>query len=462
MQVLRLDEVRAGAGEAVGGKAANLGELIGAGFRVPPGFVITTEAYERVCQVADLLDGLPGSAGAIRERISTTSLPAELAAAITDACAELGPGPVAVRSSATAEDLPHASFAGQQDTYLNVVGGEAVLDAVRRCWASLWTDRAVSYREANDIEHAGVRLAVVVQRMVDASAAGVLFTADPVTGNRDECVIDANTGLGESVVSGAVTPDHFAVSAAGRVTGRLGDKPTSVRAVTGGGVETVAQDSATASISDEQARELAALGREVARHYGSPQDLEWAIGADGIWLTQSRPITTLFPLPEETEDGLRAYLSVNVAQGVYRPLTPMGIATLGLVATGVLRRLGLPAPGVRPGLFRPADGWLFLDITGTTRNRIGRAVLPRLLAAAEARTGRVYESLLDDPRLPLDPGVPWRTARALARVLARNRIPMLLAGVLRSPARARDEAFRRVDALRADLAAPNRPPRWTG
>jgi rifampicin phosphotransferase len=451
--VLRLDEVRAGTGEVVGGKAANLGELIGAGFRVPPGFVITTAAYEEVCRVADLLDGLPGSAPKIRDRITATALPPGLATAITDAYVELGSGPVAVRSSATAEDLPDASFAGQQDTYLNVVDAEALLDAVRRCWASLWTDRAISYREVNGIDHSSVRLAVVVQEMVDASAAGVLFTADPVTGNRADCVIDANTGLGESVVSGAVTPDHFVVSG-DRVTKRLGDKPTSVRAVASGGVETVAQDSAASSISDEQARELAELGREVARHYGTPQDLEWAIGADGVWLTQSRPITTLFPLPAETEDGLRMYLSVNVAQGVYRPLTPMGVATLGLLATGVLRELGLPAPGARPAQFRPVDGWLFLDITGTTGNRVGRALLPRLMAAAEARTGRVYESLLDDPRLPRKPGATARTLRAFGLLLARNRIPLLFAGVLRDPARARAEAFRRVDELRAELASP--------
>ncbi|MEB3369406.1 PEP/pyruvate-binding domain-containing protein [Saccharopolyspora mangrovi] len=453
MPVLRLEKVNARMGEVVGGKAANLGELLAAGFRVPPGFVITTDAYEDVCRVTDLLDGLPNSAPEIRERIRTTALPPELITAITAGHEELGAGPVAVRSSATAEDLPHASFAGQQDTYLNVVGPEALLDAVRRCWASLWTDRAVAYREANGVEHSAVRLAVVVQRMVDARTAGVLFTANPVTGDRSESVIDANTGLGESVVSGSVTPDHFVVSG-NRVTARLGDKPTSIRSAAAGGVETVAQDSEVASIDDEQARELAELGRDVARHFGAPQDVEWAIGADGVWLTQSRPITTLFPLPAEAEAGLRMYVSINVAQGVYRPLTPMGVATLGLLASGVLRELGLPAPGVRPEPFRSAGGWVFLDITRTARNRIGRAVVPRLMAAGEARTGRVYESLLADPRFALEPGVPWRLWRALGRFLARNRIPLLLAGVLRDPARARDEAFRRVEELRSDLAAP--------
>src|SRR5690606_18320802 len=205
--------------------------------------------------------------------------------------------PVAVRSSATAEDLPHASFAGQQDTYLNVTGAQAVLDAVRRCWASLWTDRAVAYREANGVDHAGVSLAVVVQEMVDARMAGVMFTANPVTGTRHEAVIDAAPGLGEAVVSGAVNPDRFV---AGTRTGEIrerqaGDKRLLIRALPGGGTERLdlsPQDGLC--LTDDQVRELAALGAKVEDHYGAPQDTEWAIDTHGrLWLTQSRPITTL-------------------------------------------------------------------------------------------------------------------------------------------------------------------------
>ena len=190
----------------MGGKAANLGELISAGLPVPGGFCVTTEAYARAAAGVDAAEPLRA-----RELLRTLPVPGDIAAEVTTAYRALGGGPVAVRSSATAEDLPTASFAGQQDTYLNVVGDEALLDAVRRCWASLWTDRAVAYRADLGIDDAEVRLAVVVQKMVDAQVAGVLFTADPVSGRRSRAVLDASPGLGEAVVSGMVNPDHLAV-----------------------------------------------------------------------------------------------------------------------------------------------------------------------------------------------------------------------------------------------------------
>src|SRR5262245_54480577 len=204
-------------------------------------------------------------------------IPAAGAEAVLDAYARLGKNvPVAVRSSATAEDLPFASFAGQQDTYLNVVGPEAVLDATRRCWASLWTDRAVAYRATNDIDHRTVRLATVIQVMVDARTAGVLFTANPVTGRRRQAVIDASPGLGEAVVSGAVNPDHFVVdTATGAILERrIGDKRVVIRSRPGGGTEREERpdQGQEACITDEQVRALAALGDRVENHYRSPQD----------------------------------------------------------------------------------------------------------------------------------------------------------------------------------------------
>ena len=208
----------------VGGKAANLGEMIKAGFDVPPGFCVTTQAYRRVVRGTAIADGSTPDAVAARGAVLGASFPVEVAEAIREAYARLGSESevaVAVRSSATAEDLPGASFAGQQDTYLNIVGVDNVLDAVHRCWASLWTDRAVAYRSAQGIDGTGVALAVVVQRMVDATTAGVLFTADPVTGRRRQAVIDAAPGLGESVVSGSVDPDRFVVDTA---TGRVLDR----------------------------------------------------------------------------------------------------------------------------------------------------------------------------------------------------------------------------------------------
>src|SRR3989442_9164431 len=198
-------------------------------------------------------------AEAARNCLLGASLPASVAEAITEAYRVLGAGapiPVAVRSSATAEDLPFASFAGQQETYLNVIGIDAVLDAVRRCWASLWTDRAVSYRESNHIDARSVRLAVVVQQMVNATVAGVLFTANPLTGRRHQAVIDANPGLGEAVVSGAVNPDHFVVNAASGevVERRLGEKGLLIRALADGGTERIEleEQSKVSSLTDEQ------------------------------------------------------------------------------------------------------------------------------------------------------------------------------------------------------------------
>ncbi len=199
-----------------GGKGANLGELVRAGFPVPPGFVVTTLAYDRFVAGnslnriinAVLQEEKSGGVG-IRDAFQSAPVPPEIKQAILEAYRKFGQGSVAVRSSATAEDLPGAAFAGQQDTFLNVIGEEALLDAVRRCWASLWTDRAVSYRRRRGIDQRAVRLAVVIQRMVPADVAGVMFTANPVTGARNEIVIDASPGLGEAVVSGLVTPDHF-------------------------------------------------------------------------------------------------------------------------------------------------------------------------------------------------------------------------------------------------------------
>src|SRR6185503_19311176 len=284
--VLDLADVDAGMLPVVGGKAANLGELIGAGLPAPPGFCVTTEAYRRVASAAAIpfeefasakTDDLARLAGLAREALLAAPIPAEIASAVRDAYARLGSeSPVAVRSSATAEDLPFASFAGQQDTYLHIIGPDAVLDAVRRCWASLWTERAVVYRTTQRIDHRAVRLAVVVQRMIDAAIAGVLFTANPVTGRRRQAVIDASPGLGEAVVSGAVNPDHFVVDTeTGQILERrIGDKRFEVRPVPGGGtrhVEKAASDDRFC-IDDAQARALAALGDRVEAHYGAPQD----------------------------------------------------------------------------------------------------------------------------------------------------------------------------------------------
>src|SRR5947199_6196335 len=293
--ILPLSAIDASLLPLVGGKAANLGELIRAGLPVPDGFCVTTAAYELASQQANLeplLHTLAATnatnagdaarlqeyAAAARAELLAISIPTPIVEAIREAYRE--PLPVAVRSSATAEDLPFASFAGQQETYLNVIGIDAVLEAVRRCWASLWTDRAVSYRASNKIDARTVRLAVVVQQMVNATVAGVLFTANPLTGRRQQAVIDANPGLGEAVVSGAVNPDHFVVNAvSGEVVERhVGEKRLLIRAIAGGGTERIefGEQSTLASLTDDQISALAHLGIAVEAHFGAPQDTECA------------------------------------------------------------------------------------------------------------------------------------------------------------------------------------------
>jgi rifampicin phosphotransferase len=461
-----------------GGKAANLGELIRAGLPVPPGFCVTTAAYELVAGGAGLgqiLDDLAETrpddtarladlAAEARARLLEAPVPEDLAQAITGAYRALGASvPVAVRSSATAEDLPHASFAGQQDTYLNVVGDEAVLGAVRRCWASLWTDRAVSYRATNGIDPRSVRLAVAVQRMVDATVAGVLFTANPLTGRRRQAVIDASPGLGEAVVSGAVNPDHFVVNTAtGEIVERRpGDKRVAVRSSAGGGTQRVELSGDEASLEDDQIRALAALGARVEAHYGAPQDTEWAIDGDGgIWLLQARPITTLFPLPASapaTDDELRVYFSFNVAQGVFRPLTPMGIQAFRLAASSIAALVGRPTNDLYtgPASFTNAGGRIFLDITPVLRTTLGSTLLDRGTRIGEARSTPILRSLAADPRLAPVTRPRWSFWRVVLLLLLRGRIPLRVAQALLRPAAARS----RVARLQAEVRAPGDMPR---
>jgi pyruvate,water dikinase len=289
-----------------------------------------------------------------------------------------------VRSSATAEDLPEASFAGQLDTYLNVVGTDALAHAVRRCWASLWTDRAVAYRADHGMDHGPVGIAVVVQKMVDAQVAGVMFTANPLTGRRKETVIDAAPGLGEALVSGALNPDHYRVDAAtGEILERsLGDKPVQ------------------AFLTDAQVRSLARVGARVEELYGEPQDVEWAIDpAGGILVVQSRPITTLFPLPEpDNHDGrTRAYLCASLLQGLTRPLTPMGLASFTLMSNSYR------SAGGGPAAYRSTQAGMrmFVDVTSLLRSKGGRRSLRRAMKVADARSVDVLAYLADDPRFTL-------------------------------------------------------------
>jgi hypothetical protein len=464
-----------------GGKAANLGELTRAGLPVPPGFCVTTEAYTLVAQGAGLepllvelavtraddTTRLAELATSAREKLLTAPVPALLSQAIAQAYQALGGSesvPVAVRSSATAEDLPFASFAGQQDTYLNIIGVESLLDAARGCWASLWTDRAVSYRASNGIDHLSVRLAIAVQRMVEAAVAGILFTANPVTGHRCQAVIDASPGLGEAVVSGAVNPDHFVVNTAtGEILERrLGEKRLAIQAMSGGGTQRVefADRSNEPCLSDTQIRVLAVLGAQVEAHYGTPQDTEWAIDTfDHLWLTQARPITTLYPLPAdapETDDILRVYFSLSVAQGVYRPITPMGLQGFRLTSSSIATFIGFPPqnPLIGPPLLKLPGQRLYVDVTPILRNALGRTLSGRILGAMEARAATIFRQLADDPRLSLLPTRGFGLLSRILQVMVRARAPFYLLQALFSPA----ATHRRVKRVEEHLSSLSEEP----
>ncbi|HEX5813345.1 MAG TPA: PEP/pyruvate-binding domain-containing protein, partial [Pseudonocardia sp.] len=456
------------------------------------GFCVTTAAYARAASGVDTADPVRA-----RELLRSAPLPDDVATAVMVAYRRLcahddgadqadaqdddgdlagargGDGepdvPVAVRSSATAEDLPTASFAGQQDTYLNVVGVDALLDAVRRCWASLWTDRAVAYRADIGIDDAEVRLAVVVQRMVAAQVAGVLFTADPVSGRRTRAVLDASPGLGEAVVSGMVNPDHLAVEDGRVVDLRLGDKAVAVRALPGGGTERVelratqdtGADGPAACVTDAQAVAVTALGRRVEAHFGVPQDIEWALDAAGtIWLTQARPITSLYPVPPSRDSALRAFVCASLAQGLTRPITPMGLAAFGVIGGSLARLFDLPGPHTTdpvapPPAFAAVGGRVFVDVTAVLRNPLGRAVATRVLGIMEARTGVVLRELSTDPAFAPVPQGRRRALRRIVPVLVHLRVPLIVAQAIVSPTAAR----RRVTRIGARAAAvPASPP----
>ncbi len=439
MLVQRIDEVPATDVGGAGGKGANLGELARAHFPVPDGFIVTTAAYALAARVAGVDPQDPPVAA---RRLRGTAMPDAIAAAAREAYAALGGGLVAVRSSATAEDLPGASFAGQQDTYLNVVGDDALLDAIRRCWASLWNERAVAYRRAHGVDDGSVSLAVVVQRMVDAAAAGVLFTADPVTGRRRRAAIDAIADLGDKLVSGAVNPDHYLLDTATRAV--VERRPAGKQAV----------------LSDDELLVLASLGDRVERHFGAPQDIEFALDrARRLWLVQSRPITTLYPLPAAAPDPareLRVYFSGNVFQGYFEPLTPMGIQFFRLLGTSLWRTFGaaLGEATAGPAALVDAGMRIYIDVTPVVRDPVGRGMLESMTALGEARSSVVFSRLAADPRLALVSRSHLATLRRIVAGLMRVGISLAALRVLWSPNATRARYVREMD----DVARINLPP----
>ena len=364
----------------IGGKGANLGELSRIeGVQVPEGFCLTTEAYKEFIEnneafnslldqlamlKADNRKGISETSAKIRKLIEAIAIPESIRNEITLHLEQPGEENAwAVRSGATAEDLPTASFAGQQDTYLNVIGKEAILQHISQCWASLFTDRAVIYRMQNGFDHRKVQLAVVVQKMVFPQAAGIMFTADPVTSNRKIISIDASFGLGEALVSGLVNADNYKVRNGKVIDATISTKKLSIYALKDGGTTTQQIDpdkQNTQALTNEQIVQLALIGRKIEAHFGRPQDIEWCLVDDTFYIVQSRPITTLYPIPETNDPENHVYISVGHQQMMTDAMKPLGLSIWLLTTRAPMRTAG---------------GRLFIDITSMLASSVGRETL---------------------------------------------------------------------------------------
>ena len=326
----------------VGGKGADLGELARIeGIHVPDGFCISTGAFKRIIgetsSTSELLDKfqllkvedrdkIGELSGEIRRVIEGIAIPEDINEEITRLLSRLDEKTAyAVRSSATVEDLPTASFAGQQDTYLSIIGKKAILKHISKCWASLFTERAVTYRLQNGFDHRKVYLSVVVQKMVFPQAAGILFTADPVTSNRRVSSIDAGFGLGEALVSGLVNADIYKVRNGKIIDKKISAKKLAIYALKDGGTKAqkiLPERQNRPALTDEQILQLEHLGRKIEAHFGCPQDIEWCWADDTFYIVQSRPITTLYPIPEANDQENHVYLSVGHQQMMTDPMPP--------------------------------------------------------------------------------------------------------------------------------------------
>lgn len=421
--IVEFKDINASMISLVGGKGANLGELANTGFPVPEGFCITTAAWDIFLEsVSDPMNNFPGKlelfsrqdlndstslkqiraiSAKYRELLLQSPIPAAVPKALEEVFVKTGADAYyAVRSSATAEDLPGFSFAGQQDTFLNVHGLDTLLVSVRKCWASLFTDRAVLYRIQNGFSHKAVKLAVVVQRMVSSETSGILFTADPLSGNRNIITIDAGFGLGEALVSGLIDPDNYMVNKQdiSVLSADVKVKKFAIYPDKENGTISMKLDKEKACsrvLSDSQIKELCRLALKVEEHYKIPQDIEWGWEKNHFFLLQSRPVTTLFPLPESPRGRKdhRIYISLGHVQVMTSPISPMGRSLIKLFLP-----FGRPD---NPGEYNPfiteAGERIYTDITPLLTRKFFRKRYPSILEGIDPLLGRGVQEALSMP-----------------------------------------------------------------
>lgn len=452
----------------MGGKGANLGEMSRAGFPVPRGFCITTHAYKEFIAASTEMNGLLDMLGRLqpdqldeisklgrqlRDHLQSLAIPETVNSAIIEGWRQWGEDrEYAVRSSATAEDLPTASFAGQQETYLNVKGTDQLLQAVRKCWASLFTDRSIVYRARNGFDHRGVFLSVVVQRMVFPEVSGIMFTADPVTGNRRVVSIDASFGLGEALVSGIVSADLYQVKADKLIKKQIARKEIAIYARPGGGTDNVelAEEMQTApSLSDVRAVRLAGLGRSIEGHFGSPQDIEWCLSGGEIYILQSRPITTLYPVPPAvTSDQVRLFLSFGHVQMMTEAIKPLGISVLR-----TLIPLGKSSPPGESDLLVEAGSRLYSDVvTRLLEYPFLKKRLPELLLNVDEMFSRAVREFIAREELQ----AAARPGKRIKFTLVRKAFPTALAILINILYRENDQAIDMMNRFIAEKVDENR------
>jgi rifampicin phosphotransferase len=470
---LPFSEIRARDLSLVGGKGANLGELADAGFPVPPGFCLTTVAFQIFIATArdanaiyalldtirtDDVDRARVIGERVRQCLLALPMPKEIADSVRHIWQKTGTDAAyAVRSSATAEDLPDASFAGQQDTYLNIIGEEALLDAIRRCWVSLFTDRAILYRCQNNFSHRNVQMSVIVQKMILSEQSGTLFTADPLTGHRHTLTIDASFGLGEALVSGLVSPDAYQVDKRNSmiINRQIADKEIAIYPEKDGGTRQEALSSEQrkqAALTDDQILSLAEMGAQIESHYGTPQDIEWAIATtpslreneatdaspnsmkgelassrqqarlrrvrNDIYLLQARPITSLYPIDglKSPDDSLHVFFSIGHQQNMTRAMAPLSLSTFLNFLPPELRSHARMST-----ILRFSGGRLFVDVTQALRHPILKRVLSAVLSQFDIFIPQLFQLAARRPEFKRPHGLhfPFRIIKFGLGILRR-------------------------------------------